>query len=321
MAAAEDLRELLPGEEGLSRIALCPAVCSARSATRSVAVSKITRARRSGVGPDRGGASGGSVKIRLERDVLAEAVQWAARSLPVRPSVPILAGLLVRADADGVTLLQLRLRDLGQDHGQGRGHRRGPGPGLRPAAGRHLPQPARQAGRHHRRRHPRRAGLRQCPVHPADPAGRGLPVAADRCPRPPAPCRATSSPRPWPRSWWPPAATSCCRCSPGSGWRSRARPISLLATDRYRMALQGAHLEPGHHPDLGDRPGAGQGAQRHGPVDDGRRGGHPEPGQRRHRRRHHRLRGSRRGRRAADHDPAAGRGVPQGPAHHEHRSR
>ena len=43
------------------------------------------------------------MKIRLERDVLAEAVQWAARSLPVRPSVPILAGLLVQADADGVT--------------------------------------------------------------------------------------------------------------------------------------------------------------------------------------------------------------------------
>jgi DNA polymerase-3 subunit beta len=43
------------------------------------------------------------VKIRLERDVLAEAVQWAARSLPVRPSVPILAGLLVRAEGEGVT--------------------------------------------------------------------------------------------------------------------------------------------------------------------------------------------------------------------------
>ena len=43
------------------------------------------------------------MKIRLERDVLAEAVAWAARSLPVRPSVPILAGLLVRADADRVT--------------------------------------------------------------------------------------------------------------------------------------------------------------------------------------------------------------------------
>ncbi|HEV2930062.1 MAG TPA: DNA polymerase III subunit beta, partial [Propionibacteriaceae bacterium] len=43
------------------------------------------------------------MKIRLERDVLAEAVQWAARSLPLRPSVPILAGLLVHAEADGVT--------------------------------------------------------------------------------------------------------------------------------------------------------------------------------------------------------------------------
>jgi DNA polymerase-3 subunit beta len=44
------------------------------------------------------------VKIRLERDVLAEAVQWAARSLPTRPSVPILAGLLVTATERGVTL-------------------------------------------------------------------------------------------------------------------------------------------------------------------------------------------------------------------------
>ncbi|GAB3624225.1 DNA polymerase III subunit beta [Mariniluteicoccus endophyticus] len=44
------------------------------------------------------------MKIRLERDVLAEAVAWAARSLPTRPSVPILAGLLVRATNDGVVL-------------------------------------------------------------------------------------------------------------------------------------------------------------------------------------------------------------------------
>lgn len=45
-----------------------------------------------------------AVKIRLERDVMAEAVAWAARSLPNRPSVPILAGLLIKADADGITL-------------------------------------------------------------------------------------------------------------------------------------------------------------------------------------------------------------------------
>lgn len=44
------------------------------------------------------------MKIRLERDVLAEAVAWAARSLPTRPSVPILAGLLVRASNDAVVL-------------------------------------------------------------------------------------------------------------------------------------------------------------------------------------------------------------------------
>ena len=44
------------------------------------------------------------MKIRLERDVMAEAVAWAARSLPSRPSVPILAGLLIKADANGVTM-------------------------------------------------------------------------------------------------------------------------------------------------------------------------------------------------------------------------
>jgi DNA polymerase-3 subunit beta len=37
------------------------------------------------------------VKIRIERDKLAEAVAWAAHSLPARPTVPILAGLLIKA--------------------------------------------------------------------------------------------------------------------------------------------------------------------------------------------------------------------------------
>ena len=44
------------------------------------------------------------MRIRLERDVLAEAVQWAARSLPTRPSVPILAGQMNRAAAGEVVL-------------------------------------------------------------------------------------------------------------------------------------------------------------------------------------------------------------------------
>jgi len=49
-------------------------------------------------------SKGATVKIRLERDVLAEAVQWAARSLPTRPSVPILAGLLVKATGSEVVM-------------------------------------------------------------------------------------------------------------------------------------------------------------------------------------------------------------------------
>ena len=44
------------------------------------------------------------MKIRLDRDVIAEAVQWAARSLPNRPSQPILAGLRVEASGNEVVL-------------------------------------------------------------------------------------------------------------------------------------------------------------------------------------------------------------------------
>jgi DNA polymerase-3 subunit beta len=44
------------------------------------------------------------VKFRVDRDVLADAVAWAARSLPIRPSVPVLAGLLIEAGHDGLVL-------------------------------------------------------------------------------------------------------------------------------------------------------------------------------------------------------------------------
>ena len=44
------------------------------------------------------------MKFRVERDVLADAVAWAARSLPVRPSAPVLAGLLIVASDDGLVL-------------------------------------------------------------------------------------------------------------------------------------------------------------------------------------------------------------------------
>jgi len=44
------------------------------------------------------------VKFRVDRDVLADAVAWAARTLPVKPSMPVLAGLLIEASDDGLVL-------------------------------------------------------------------------------------------------------------------------------------------------------------------------------------------------------------------------
>ena len=47
------------------------------------------------------------MKFRVERDVLADAAAWVARSLPGRPSVPVLGGVLIEASAgpDGDRLL------------------------------------------------------------------------------------------------------------------------------------------------------------------------------------------------------------------------
>jgi DNA polymerase-3 subunit beta len=45
------------------------------------------------------------VKFRVERDVLADAVTWVARGLPTRPPVPVLAGLMIEASDDGTLTL------------------------------------------------------------------------------------------------------------------------------------------------------------------------------------------------------------------------
>ena len=42
--------------------------------------------------------------IRVERDALAQAVTWAARTLPSRPSMPVLSGVMLIADQDSLTL-------------------------------------------------------------------------------------------------------------------------------------------------------------------------------------------------------------------------
>lgn len=51
------------------------------------------------------------MKFRVERDVLADAVAWTARTLPIRPSAPVLSGLLIEAGTDGSDGLRLSTFD------------------------------------------------------------------------------------------------------------------------------------------------------------------------------------------------------------------
>jgi DNA polymerase-3 subunit beta len=44
------------------------------------------------------------MKFRVERDALADAVAWTAKSLPTRPSVPVLAGVLMRVSDGELTV-------------------------------------------------------------------------------------------------------------------------------------------------------------------------------------------------------------------------
>jgi DNA polymerase-3 subunit beta len=44
------------------------------------------------------------MKFRVERDALADAVAWAARSLSARPTVPVLAGLLLSVEDDALSI-------------------------------------------------------------------------------------------------------------------------------------------------------------------------------------------------------------------------
>ncbi len=45
------------------------------------------------------------MKFSVERDILADAVAWASRAVPHRPPVPVLAGVLIEADTSGVVTL------------------------------------------------------------------------------------------------------------------------------------------------------------------------------------------------------------------------
>lgn len=47
---------------------------------------------------------GSDLRFRLVREDFADAVAWVARSLPTRPTIPVLAGLLITGGDDGLTI-------------------------------------------------------------------------------------------------------------------------------------------------------------------------------------------------------------------------
>ena len=120
-----------------------------------------------------------AVKFRVERDVLAEAVTWVARGLPARPPVPVLAGLLIEADDDGtLTLSASTTRSRPGSPSRPRSPR--PAPSWSPAAcwptsratcpaARSTSPPTGQVS----------VTCGSLALHPADDAGRRLPDAAD----------------------------------------------------------------------------------------------------------------------------------------------
>ena len=125
------------------------------------------------------------MKFRVERDVLADAVAWAARSLPVRPSAPVLAGLLIEAADDATRACVLSTFDY-ETSARATLNAEVADEGRALVSGRLLADICRSL--------PDKpvemaidgsevvADLRLGPVQPADDAGRGLPDAARRCP-------------------------------------------------------------------------------------------------------------------------------------------
>ena len=220
------------------------------------------------------------MKFRVERDVLADAVAWAARSLPVRPSVPVLAGLLIDASDDGLVALHLRLRDLGARHGRPRRSPTRAGPwspaGCSPTSAAACPaKPVEMTAR-------RRQGALTCggrAVHPADDAGRGLPEPARRC-RP----RRAPSQRRVRRTPSPRRSTAAGRDDMLPG--AHRRPDRDRRVDHHACwpptgsgsRCASSSWYPGHPRRVDGRAGPGPGAGRHRQVADGRVRGHHRPG-------------------------------------------
>ena len=241
------------------------------------------------------------MKFRVAREDLADAVAWVAKSLPARPPVPVLGGILLTVDGATLTVagfdyevstraeVSVDADTAGRVLVSGRLLPRSPGH-CRAAAGRHL-------GRGSRVTIVGGSARFTLPTMPVE----DYPVAAGDARRRPAPSTAPTSPRPSTRPRSRPAATRRCRCSPASGSRSRA--TSSRSPPPTGSGSPSASC-PGCRPPADLHRGAGAGAHPRRRGQDPRRiaqhPGHARP----------RRRTARPGvRRPPHHRPAAGRRV------------
>ena len=204
------------------------------------------------------------MRIRLERDVLAEAVAWTARSLPARPPVPVLAGLLVEASGDQLTLSSFDYEVSARIDDRCRPSRRpAPRAGLRPAAGRDHPEPAGPAGDARRPRAPRCCWSAAAPGSRCRRCRSRTTRRCRTCRRSPARCTAPPSPRPSPRSRSRPGATtrSGAHRDPARDRRRRRSRSPRPTVIGWRSAS--CRWEPGQSGRRGRRPGPGPDPRRH----------------------------------------------------------
>ena len=170
---------------------------------------------------------------------------WAARTLPARPPVPVLAGLLL--DADGgvpVALVgfdyEVSARvEVAADVAE-------PGSLVRSAAGRHRAQPARPPGRGDHRRRQGGGHLWLVPVHPADAARRGLPGAARDAHRRPGSLRGDLFAAAVAQVAVAAGRDDTLPVLTGVRVEIEGETVTLAATDRYRLAVRELPWRPEH---------------------------------------------------------------------------
>ena len=126
------------------------------------------------------------------------------------------------------------------------------------------------------------AGLRQRPVHPADVAGGGLSVAARRCRRSTGTVPSDAFAQAVSQVVVAAGRDELLPVFTGVRVEIEGDMISLLATDRYRMALKELTWNPGPPQISATALVPAKVLNETSPLDDRRRGGHPEPRQRRH---------------------------------------